>query len=367
MSLPIDIFRIMNGYMPFNDKYKVCSVSEELQCIILEDLSINADDIVNVFNEGDMNQIQFALKHCKQDIELKLHECIQKIANVESIIFIIQEFLTKICRFLETPMQIDDNSNYSKMYDDYTFDDEYDDNNEELSCITDFDDLEIFDNPKTEYERRSNLLMSINEKIDKDLKYYCLIKYIPDIILDIDYRKMFPEVIKNPDNKDLIRLMFNYRTEYYNYVILTDEVFTNLINLHEDEFNELFSCIAGYKIFAFTTLPMLIKCYENCPYEKFDKIFKSVNIQSMMDSLSTHIKNVPIDLLILIIDCYRDIQQNITLTSIFRYTFDPIPTLHEIVRSNDLKKLEVFMNYMKCRYGIDYRSCLGKHGLSKDI
>ncbi|MNK74500.1 hypothetical protein D3C87_940170 [compost metagenome] len=378
MSLPIDTFRIINEYMPFSDKYKACSSSDELQCLVLEDLSMTINDIVNVFNEGDMNQIQFALKHCKQDIELKLHECIELITNVDSIIFIIQEFLTKLCRFLVTPMYIDDNSDFSIMYDLYeevsideykisssdcyqrtsdTFDGKYSDEevilsfgyyltqDDELNCITDFDDLQIFDNPKTEYERRLNLLMGINEKIDTDLKYYCLLKYVPGTIVAVDYGKMFAEVIKTPNDTDIIGIVFQFNINYHEYVFLTNEIFEHCIKLHDDNFDRLFDM--RYSVFKQVSLDMLINCYNRIPSIRFNKILKSMNIQTIMEQLSQHIKHVPIDLLILILDHHRDMGQD-------TFLYDPIPTISKIIKHNDMDKLEIFTNHIDNKYENDY-------------
>ena len=384
MSLPIDIFRIMNEYMPFHDKYKVYCVSDELQCIILEDLSISVDDIIYIFNDGDMNQIKFAMKYCRSDIDLKLHECIKRITNVDSIIFIIQEFLTKLCKFLVTPMYIDDNSDFSIMYDlyeevsideykisssdrrqitsdkfdgKYTSSSEYSDKeiilssgyylteDDELNCITDFDDLEIFDNPKTEYERRLNLLMGINKKIDTDLKYYCLVKYVPGTIVAVDYGKMFAEVIKTPNDTDIIGIVFQFNINYHEYIFLTNEIFEHCIKLHDDNFDQLFDM--RYSVFNQVSLDMLINCYNRIPSIRFNKILKSMNIQTIMEQLSQHVKNIPIDLLILILDHHRDMGQD-------TFLYDPIPTITKIIKHNDMDKLEIFTNHINKKYENDY-------------
>lgn len=372
MSLPIDTFRIMNQYMSFSDKYKAYSSSDELQHIIMEDLSMSVDDIINLFNDGDMNQIQFAMKHCKQDIELKLHECIPDITNIDSIVFIIREFLTKICSFLNSEMNLNENSDFSILYDtfdmnmsdedryeepgsdtenisDYDGEDANDEDYEQygISLIYDFIEMTPTDNPSNEYERRLNTLISIIEKINTNPKYYDILHHVPEILSITDYKHIFNDIIKSPERIDTINAILKFDNTYNTDIKLTDENFQYLTQLHDSSFDILFE---GYNpIIRRTELKMLIDNFDNIKTSRLNKIIETLNIHVLRGSIDKYIKEIPLPLMITLFD--RNLDPEIVPESIAPAQFityiPTIKTVMDIIDSGDIEKLKVYIAYQR--------------------
>ena len=291
MNLPIDTFRIINQYISFHDKYKICSLSQELQCIILEDLSMSVDDIIFVFNDGDMNQIQFALKYCMSDIDLKLHECIDHINNLNSIIFIVQEFLRKICKFLQSEIYPGDNSDFSKIYDEDSYDTLSSDDEYSAGLVYYFISTEHLE-PRNEYERRLNTLLSIVRRVGIDPKYYDLIQHTPEIIFMLDYEQIFVNIIKTPDKINTIDTLFRYRSCN---IKLTNEIFKDILQLHDINFDTLFD--GNDIIFESNDVKIFIDNFTEDKKERISRIIEVSYIKDFESLTDVYIKQFPISLI----------------------------------------------------------------------
>ncbi|MNK84078.1 hypothetical protein D3C87_1039170 [compost metagenome] len=303
MSLPIDTFRIINQYMPFIDKYTVYTLSEELGQITVEDISMSLDDIIELFNNGDMNQIKFAMKYCRDDIDFKLHECIDRIRNVNSIEFIITDV-------------IDDVYNGIVRYNSLALENDY------PVC-------------KDQYDRDSNVLAYIIDKVSKDISYYPILKYVSKLDIDIDFDEIFESFDGGSKHQEFIIGLLEYNCD----IEMSREIAKELLNFNDENFEIL---IDRFKVlFKSISLPILLDYLNYTTIERFNKVIKFTYESDIMGSLPYYIDEMSLETISLILDHLVNLEDSKNCYKLFIRQ-----TIFKLLKLNDIEKLEVFTSYI---------------------